>query len=342
MHFDDAKLVFPLYWIVTIINVCVTIIIAWLNYITENSYICIMQTETHNFEKVADYCNLIGAECQHPLVAVVDSEKTSIEHPRELKARWGVFGLFLKRTKGCTINYGRTSYDYDDQSVVCIGPGQLTHSVSSSDDITPSFRALVFHPDLLYRTSLARKIREYTFFGYDSHEALHLSPHERATIEECFDRIANELSHPIDRYSKNLIVSNIELLLEYCMRYYSRQFTVREVINDGLMARFNDLLDRFFQDPDEYGRGLPNVKYFADKMSLSANYFGDLVKRESGVTAQEYIHRSMLSRAKMLLLDETSNVSQTAYSLGFQYPQHFIRFFKRKTGQTPREYINAN
>lgn len=301
-----------------------------------------MQTEILNFNNVADYCNAIGAECQHPLVAAVDSSRSNLDHPHEMKAKWGVYALFLKQTKGCTINYGRTTYDYDDQSVVCLGPGQLTHSIVKSTDIAPRFRGLVFHPDLLFRTSLARKIREYTFFGYDSREALHLSPAERANVEECFDRIEQELAHPVDKYSKNLIVSNIELLLEYCMRYYSRQFTVREVMNDGLMSRFNDLLEDFFRDPREYGKGLPNVKYFADKMALSPNYFGDLVKRESGMTAQEYIHQRMLNRAKLLLLDETSNVSQTAYSLGFQYPQHFIRFFKRKTGVTPREFINAN
>lgn len=305
-------------------------------------YICSMQIETLNFDSVSAYCSAVGAECQHPLVAVIDSDKTNLNHPHEMKARWGVFALFLKQTFGCTINYGRTTYDYDDQSMVCLGPGQFTHSVVTRNDVAPRFRALVFHSDLLFRTSLARKIREYTFFGYDSREALHLSPTERANIEDCFSRIEHELSHPIDRFSKNLIVSNIEVLLEYCMRYYSRQFTVREVLNDGLMARFNDELDNFFHDPDEYGRGLPNVKYFADKLSLSPNYFGDLVKRESGVTAQEYIHRRMLHRAKMLLLDDRTNVSQTAYSLGFQYPQHFIRFFKRRTGQTPREFISAN
>lgn len=301
-----------------------------------------MENSSYNFDTVGSYCTAMGYECQHPLVAVIDSTKTSVEHPREMKARWGVFTLFLKQTKGCTINYGRTSYDYGDQSVVCLGPGQQTHTVVKATDVAPRFRALVFHPDLLFRTSLARKIRQYSFFSYDSREALHLSPSERANIEDCLDRIERELQHPIDKFSKSLIVSHIELLLDYCMRYYSRQFTVREVLNDGLMARFNDELDNFFHDPDEYGRGLPNVKYFADKLSLSPNYFGDLVKRESGVTAQEYIHRRMLHRAKMLLLDDRTNVSQTAYSLGFQYPQHFIRFFKRRTGQTPREFISAN
>lgn len=257
-------------------------------------------------------------------------------------ARWGLYALFLKQTKGCTINYGKTRYDYDDQSVVCLGPGQVTHTIVHSDDTTPCGIGLVFHPDLLFRTGLAQKIRQYSFFGYESHEALHLSADERANVEDCFARIERELQHPVDRFSKNLIVSNIELLLDYCLRYYSRQFTVREVLNAGVMSRFDQLLDEYVNDASACGNGLPNVKYFADKMALSPNYFGDLVKRESGVTAQDYIQNKLLGRAKALLLHEGSNVSQTAYSLGFQYPQHFIRFFKRKTGITPREFINAN
>lgn len=296
----------------------------------------------YNINSVAAYCDLFGFEAQHPLVAAVDSLKTNPTRLEEYTARWSVYAMFLKRTRGCTINYGKTSYDYDDQSVVCIGPGQLTHTVVHATDIKPYFRGLVFHPDLLFRTSLAQKIRQYSFFGYESREALHLSPDERANVEDCFDRIERELSHPVDRFSKGLIVSNIELLLDYCLRYYSRQFEVREVLNAGIMARFDRMLDEYVNDASACAGGLPNVKYFANRMALSSNYFGDLVKRESGVTAQDYIQEKLLGRAKMLLLNEGGNVSQTAYSLGFQYPQHFIRFFKRKTGVTPREFINAN
>ena len=300
-----------------------------------------MQNDMILFDTIADYCGFFGCEPQHPLVAVVRFEGGS-NQVKEYVARWGLYALFLKQTKGCTINYGKTRYDYDDQSVVCLGPGQVTHTIVHSDDTTPCGIGLVFHPDLLFRTGLAQKIRQYSFFGYESHEALHLSADERANVEDCFARIERELQHPVDRFSKNLIVSNIELLLDYCLRYYSRQFTVREVLNAGVMSRFDQLLDEYVNDASACGNGLPNVKYFADKMALSPNYFGDLVKRESGVTAQDYIQNKLPGRAKALLLHEGSNVSQTAYSLGFQYPQHFIRFFKRKTGITPREFINAN
>lgn len=300
-----------------------------------------MQNE-FNIDTIASYCNIFGYEPQHPLVVTVDSSKTTVSDIREYTARWGVYALFLKQTKGCTINYGKTRYDYDDQSVVCLGPGQMTMTTVHPTDRRPAYRGLLFHPDLLFRTSLAQKIRQYSFFGYESREALHLSADERVNVEECLDRIERELAHPVDRFSKNLIVSNIELLLDYCLRYYSRQFTVREVLNAGIMARFDRMLDEYVNDVSACAAGLPNVKYFASEMALSPNYFGDLVKREAGVTAQDYIQNKLLGRAKMLLLNEGGNVSQTAYSLGFQYPQHFIRFFKRKTGITPKEFINAN
>ena len=306
-------------------------------------YFCSMQNNnSFNFDTVQDYCDFCGVSPAHPLVVTVDSRNLSLPQLREHTARYGLYAVFLKQTKGCTINYGRTTYDYDDQSVVCIGPGQIIHTVYADSDITPQFRGLLFHPDLLFRTSLANKIRSYSFFGYSSREALHLSADERANVEDCFDRIDRELRHPVDRFSKGLIASHIELLLDYCLRYYSRQFELREVTNAGVMARFDSLLDAYLNSDSAVADGVPNVKYFADRLALSANYFGDLVKREAGVTALDYIQEKLLRRAQQLLLSNENNVSQTAYALGFQYPQHFIRFFKRRTGQTPKEFINAN
>ncbi len=301
-----------------------------------------MQNNDYNFDTVQAYCDFCGIEPAHPLVVTVDSRQVSMPKLRQYTARYGLYAVFLKQTKGCTINYGRTRYDYDDQSVVCFGPGQVIQAVYSDADVTPEYRGLLFHPDLLFRTSLASKIRTYSFFGYSSHEALHLSADERTNIEDCFDRISRELNHPVDKFSKSLIVSNIELLLDYCLRYYSRQFEVREVANAGIMARFDSLLDQYLNSDTALDDGVPNVRYFADRLALSANYFGDLVKRESGVTALDYIQEKLLRRARQLLLSGGNNVSQTAYALGFQYPQHFIRFFKRRTGQTPKEFINAN
>lgn len=326
---------------VTIISEKDTIFTDYNISIREFSYFCVMEKDTVIFNTVSDYCDYFGFGVQHPLVSVVRfTHDGPVVHSHSTK--WGLYALFLKQTKGCTINYGKTRYDYDDQSVVCFGPGQITQTIINPDVAMPESIGLIFHPDLLFRTSLAQKMRQYTFFGYESREALHLSAEERSNVEDCLNRIAKELVHPVDKFSKSLIASNIELLLDYCLRYYSRQFEVREVLNAGVMAKFDELLDVYVNNPEACAQGLPNVKFFADSMALSANYFGDLVKREAGVTAQDYIQDKLLVRAKSLLLNEGNNVSQTAYSLGFQYPQHFIRFFKRKTGVTPREFINAN
>lgn len=304
-----------------------------------------MKQENFNIDSVQAYCDAFGYEVRHPLIAVVDSAQCSKNDIVAYTARWGLYAVFLKQTKGCSINYGRTKYDYDDQSMVFLGPGQMTSVEIKHDEKDvkrPSYRGIVFHPDLLFRTGLSRKMRQYTFFGYQSNEALHLSQEERVNVEDCFDRISRELEHPIDNFSKGLITSNLEVLLDYCLRYYSRQFIVREVVNAGVMARFDELLHEYIDDPRQCSNGIPNVKYFAGQMALSPNYFGDLVKRESGVTAQDYIQNALLGRAKMLLLSGDGNVSQTAYALGFQYPQHFIRFFKRKTGVTPKEFFSNN
>lgn len=295
-----------------------------------------------NIDTVKDYCDSFGFTPQHPLVAVVDSTESAAAVIPEYTARWGVYALFLKQTKGCTINYGKTTYDYDAGSVVCLAPGQRTHASMTPADAVPRYIGLVFHPDLLFRTSLAPKMRRYTFFGYESREALHLSEEEKADIADCLDRIRKELRHQADRFSKHLIVSNIELMLDYCLRYYSRQFAVREELNAGVMSKLEHLLDDYMHGSNPCADGIPNVKYFAGRLSISPNYFGDLVKRETGRTAQEFIQDKMLHHAKNLLLDGCGNVSRTAYALGFQYPQHFIRFFKRKTGITPKEFISSN
>lgn len=291
--------------------------------------------EQYKFDSVEKYNGFNGFKTHSPLVAVV--EGCSHEQVREYTVQWGLYALFLKNTKSCNISYGRTKYDYDDQTVVCIAPGQVTH-IEIIEGVAPSYVALVFHPDLLLRTSLAEKMPRYTFFSYFSNEALHLSEPERAIVYDCLMRIKRETEGPSDDYSKELIVGNIEVLLDYCMRFYSRQFATREKLNRNVIFRFEELLDNYINGPLLASKGFPSVKYFANEMCLSANYFGDLVKKETGKTAQEFIQLKFVSVAKNKLLDLSLNISQVAYLLGFQYPQHFVRFFKRNVGCTPREF----
>ena len=251
---------------------------------------------------------------------------------------FGFYALFLKKTVGCTINYGKTKYDYDDETVVSFAPGQTVGIRRIEDGPVPEADALLFHPDFLHRTPLAQNIRQYTFFSYASNEALHLSVDEREIIRDYMGMIAHELEHPIDKFSKPLIVSNIEVLLNYCMRFYERQFITREELNNDVLVRFERLLDEYWESGMAEQHGLPTVKYFADRICLSPNYFGDLVKAETGKTAREHIHLKIIEMAKNALLEPNASMKQVAYMLGFQYPQHFLRFFKKEVGCTPKEY----
>lgn len=292
--------------------------------------------KTLEIDTIQKYNDLFGFPTRHPLVSVVHFDKSvPIETGR---MNFGFYALFLKKTKGCIINYGKTRYDYDDQTVVCFAPGQSTQIEVIEGVDNPEAIGLLFHPDLLFRTPLAQKMRDYSYFAYASNEALHLSEDERIVIEDYLTQIARELHHPIDKFSKQLIVSNIEVILNYCLRFYERQFITREKMNSDVLARFEALVDDYLLNGLAESRGIPSVKYFADKICLSPNYFGDLVKNETGKSALEYIQLKMLAKAKNDLLNPSLNTKQISASLGFQYPQHFIRFFKRQTGMTPREF----
>ena len=202
--------------------------------------------------------------------------------------------------------------------------------------------ALVFHPDLLRGTTLGRTIKDYTFFSYQVNEALHLSEQERHIIIDCFRNIEEELHHTIDKHSQRLIVSNIELFLNYCVRFYDRQFITRENVNKDILTRFENLLNDYFYSEKPESSGLPTVKYCADQMHLSANYFGDLIKKETGKTASEHIQTKLIDIAKEKVFDTGKTSSEIAYELGFQYPQHFSRLFKKVVGVTPNEYRMLN
>ena len=291
-------------------------------------------------DTIEQYNRFFGFQARHPLVDVVHFNRSGSQP--EHKMTFGFYALFLKKTVGCTINYGKTKYDYDDETVVCFAPGQTVGVQPIEDGPVPEADALLFHPDFLLRTPLAQKIKQYTFFLYASNEALHLSADERMIVQDYMDKIARELEHPIDRFSKPLIISNIEVLLNYCMRFYERQFVTREVLNNDVLMRFEQLLDKYWDAGIARQEGLLTVKYFADKICLSPNYFGDLVKSETGKTPREYIHLKIVEIAKNALLTPDLSMKQVADMLGFQYPQHFVRFFKKEVGCTPKEYRMVN
>lgn len=295
-----------------------------------------MNKQLLNIETVTEYNDMLGVETLHPLVSVIDLSKA---HPmRHLRHTFSFYVVFLKDEKNCDLLYGRRHYDYQKGSVVCLAPGQVIGIEDTGQEFQPRGYALCFHPDLIRGTNLGRNIREYTFFSYEVNEALHLSERERKIFIDCLTMIQEELQHDIDRMSKRLIANSIELLLNYCLRFYARQFITRQDANRDILTRFETLLDQYFTGDNAIRKGLPTVKYCAGELCLSTNYFGDLIKKETGRTALEYIQNKIIGLAKEQLLIPAYSVSQVAYNLGFQYPQHFTRVFKKATGMTPNEY----
>lgn len=292
--------------------------------------------EIYKIETIEQYNNMCGFKTMHPLVAYVEfNESNSKFIPG--RHTMGFYSLFLKETKGCVINYGKTKYDFDDQTIVSIAPDQVV-GYESVAGVPKKAKGILFHPDFLHGTSLERKMKDYTFFSYASNEALHLSEDERKIIADCMAIVRKELQNPIDRHTKGLITTNIELILDYCLRFYERQFVTRQDLNLGAIAKFEKLVDEYIASGKTETEGLPTVKYFADKVFLSPNYFGDMVKAETGKTAQEYIAVRLFSYAKRQLASPELSVKEVAASLGFLYPQHFVRFFKKHSGMTPSEY----
>lgn len=290
-----------------------------------------------NLENVDRYNSMYGLETLHPLVSIVDLTKaTNIVNHTQMN--YGVYALFLKQTKSCDLKYGRRSYDYQEGTIVCFAPGQTVRVDMIEDEITTEVYGIVFHPDLIRGTSLAKSMKNYTFFSYAVNEALHLSDQEKGIVMDCLKKISIELEHAIDKHSKALIAMNIELLLNYCMRFYERQFITRSNANKDALTKFEQLLNEYFLSKLPMQEGLPSVKYFADKICLSPNYFGDMVKKETGKTPQEHIQDKIIEMAKEHIAETDETVSQIAYTLGFQYPQHLCRLFKKRVGCTPNEY----
>lgn len=297
-----------------------------------------------DINSVADYFKWRDSELLHPLVSILDYSKLNraqYSYKGYNAIRWGCYGIFLKDSKHCKIKYGGKDYDYDEGTLVFVGPNQ-TVGLTQDENYVPKGYALLFHPDLLIGTGLTNKMSGYTYFSYSVNEALHLSTKERKIILSLLDKIQFELEQNMDRHSKKLIVANIELLLDYCLRFYDRQFFTREVTHQSSMNKFENLLGDYFSSDKPQKYGLPSVGYFADKLHLSSNYFGDLVKKETGKSAQEYIQAKLIDVAKAKVFDPNKSVSEIAYELGFRYPQHFSRLFKQQVGHSPNEFRMLN
>lgn len=276
----------------------------------------------------------------HPLVSIMDFDGR-VPEIYASRMNFGFYAVYLKEVMCGDMKYGKHTYDYQDRTLVFVAPGQVIN-VNINKDYKPQGYALLFHPDLIRGTSLGRHIDDYTFFSYQSSEALHLSERERKIVLDCFDKIKYELERGVDKHSKMLIVDNIELFLNYCIRFYDRQFITRNDANTDLLGQFERLLNEYYQSDKPQTIGLPSVTWCSEQLNLSTNYFGDLIKKETGKTALEYIQVKITDLAKQKILDNKRTINEIAYELGFKYPAHFTRAFKKNVGHTPNEYRNLN
>lgn len=296
--------------------------------------------EIIKLDSVDAYNKVRGVKTLHPLVSVIDLSKAAGMPLQTFN--FGFYAVFLKELKCGELRYGRSHYDFQEGTLVFIAPGQIIKVLPGASTYEPKGWAMLFHPELIKGTALGRHIQDYSFFSYDSNEALHLSEKEREMVLDCFAKIRYEMEQAIDKHSKMLITSNIELFLNYCIRFYDRQFITRDNEHKGVLERFEQVLGHYFTSDKPQHIGLPTVAWCAEALNLSSNYFGDLVKKEAGVSAQEYIQSRVIDLAKERIFDRDKSISEVAYDLGFKYPQHFTRLFKQKTGMSPVEYRNLN
>lgn len=296
--------------------------------------------QAYTFDTVSQYNAFNNHETLHPLVNIIDFSKA--KERTGSRMTFGLYCIFLKEVKCGNLKYGCNYYDYQEGTLVFVAPGQVLDVENKVNFYQPVGHGLVFHPDLIKGTSLAKGLNEYSFFSYNTSEALHLSEKERKIVLDCFSKIESELSHSVDKHSKKLIASNIELFLNYCERFYDRQFITRENINKGILEKFEEQLNTYFSSEKPHNIGLPSVAYFADELNLSPNYFGDLIKKETGKSAQDYIQNKIIDIAKNKIFESDKTISEIAYELGFKYPQHFSRLFKNRVGYTPQAYRNLN
>lgn len=263
---------------------------------------------------------------------------SQLEVIRHSRKNFGFYCIFLKQIDCDPLLYGRNQYDYREGTLVFVAPGQVAGIDDNGETRNPYGWILMFHPDLLRGTPLDRQMKDYTFFSYESNEALHMSDRERQIVINCFNEIREELEHAIDKHSKQIVAANIEVLLNHCVRFYDRQFITREIVNRDLLSRFKKLLNNYFNSDNPQQFGLPSVAWCSGELHFSANYFGDLIKKETGKSAQEYIQLATIERVKKRLTEGNQSISEIAYALGFKYPHHLSRLFKKVTGVTPNEY----
>lgn len=289
-----------------------------------------------HIDSVEQYSRYFGVETKHPLVNVFNGrDGRPLRFCRKL---YNIYTILLKDAACGDLRYGRSRYHYDSGTMLFLAPGQVMGSDDDGQWNQPEGWVVVFHPNLLHGTPLADIMQRYSYFSYQANEALHLSEDERAVVEEDMRRIMHELQQPEDKHTMSLVVDNIKLLLDHCLRFYDRQFATDRQENSNLLVRFENLLTGYFESGQPAVQGLPSVQYCAEQLCISTGYFSDVMRQETGMSASKHIQQRALDYAKDRIFSTSLSVSQIGYALGFSYPQHFIRWFKRLSGITPAEY----
>lgn len=297
--------------------------------------------KVNSITQVHEYFDL--KKPKHPLVTVYNHKNLTF-YPEYKNTRVAIdlYQIILKECPPGTMGYGRNSYDFHEGTMMFTKPGQVITVGDWSEVEVEDGLTLVFHPDLIRKSTLGKIIDNYSFFSYDVFEALHLSDEEKSSIIDLMKKIEKEYNQNIDKHSQKLIISNIELILDYCTRYYDRQFYTRSNYNKDIVTKFEQLLKDYYNSEKPVNIGLPSVQYCGTELNMSPNYLSDMLKKETGRNAQEHIHFYVIDKAKTQLLNSAESISQIAYGLGFEYPQHFSKIFKSKTGMSPAEYRNVN
>jgi AraC family transcriptional activator of pobA len=298
-----------------------------------------IKNDIYTINSIPQLHKILGLpEPEHPLVSVNGLiRRVSFEELNAKPVVYNFYSICIKKNFTGKVKYGQTNYDHDAGVLSFYAPGQVT-ATEISDDDNATGDWLIFHPDLLRTYPLFAKIKEYGFFAYAANEALHLSAKEEQIIEKIWFEIKQEYQTNIDTFSQDVIVSHIDLLLNYCNRFYNRQFITRRRINNELLTKFEQYVAEFFVAGKGFNTGLPTVQYFSDKLFVSAQYLSDMLRSTTGMTTQQHIHSYIIGLAKEKLIGTNLSVGEIAYELGFEYSQSFNKLFKNKTGMSPRAF----
>lgn len=291
-----------------------------------------------NVNKTSDYSGYHGLTDRHPLVTVIDfSEISPIRHSLN---KYGVYGVFVQDDNDLDLTYGSGRYDYKDGSLICVAPGQIGGKEDNGERSSIGGWAMLFHPDLIRGTQLEKDIKSYSFFDYSVNEALHMNEKEHGIVVSILRRIKSETDDSHDDFQNDILIGYISLLLKYCHRFYNRQFITRKLSNNDILSKFDSFLHGYFADNLQMKNGLPTVNICAEHLCLSTNYFSDLIKKMTGESPGRHIRQFVVRQIKNELASGLT-VAEVAYNLGFEYPAHLSRMFKKETGQTPTEYIQS-